>query len=206
MRKLSHLKPRYIFKRIVDIIYQVNNPTHPWLTPKSIRLLETLLNKEDIGLEFGSGRSTIWFSKKTSHITSIETSESWYKKIKSDITSLNIDNANLIYIPTGDVDIDSYTSITKQFSDNSLDYVLVDGRHRDYCIMSAIGKIKPGGLLIIDNVNRYLRSNSFSPSSIAIDKSLSSELWGLIEVELCSWRNIWTSNGVTDTAIYIKKL
>ncbi len=41
------------------MLYERRHPAAPWLTPEAIRPLSTML-ASNRGLEFGSGRSTIW--------------------------------------------------------------------------------------------------------------------------------------------------
>ena len=72
-RKFKHWTLNYIFNRLKDIFFQFLNPELPWLTPKSIELIKDLVKKNDVMLELGSGRSTIWFSQYTKKIFSLET-------------------------------------------------------------------------------------------------------------------------------------
>ena len=58
----------------------------------------------------------------------------------------------------------AYVQVVKRFEKNSLDFVLVDGMYRD-AYANWFVRIRPGGLLIIDNANWYLPSNSGSPNS-----------------------------------------
>ena len=53
----------------------------PWLTPAANKILSNILKKNFTGFEFGSGKSTIWFSKRIKHITSLETSKIWFNKV-----------------------------------------------------------------------------------------------------------------------------
>ena len=48
-------------------------------------------------------------------------------------------------------------------------------------------------------------SNSKSPGSISAGENYYSDLWKNIDNDLQSWHLIWTSDGITDTAIYTKK-
>ena len=50
----------------------------------------------------------------------------------------------------------AYARTALGFPDASLDFALVDGHYRDYSAKFILPKIKPGGMLIIDNVNWYL--------------------------------------------------
>lgn len=58
-RKIAHLTPRYIKNRLLVIYDEYHNPKSPWLTAESVRLLDQLIKPTDVGVEFGSGRSTI---------------------------------------------------------------------------------------------------------------------------------------------------
>ena len=207
MRKISHLTPRYIFNKLIYIWYQKNHPNDPWLTQKAIVHLENLLKNDFIGLEYGAGRSTLWFSKRTQYLTSIESSKDWFDKIKSKLNSLNISNVNLVHVADIRSNDENYINVLTGINDSSLDYVLIDGAiDRDYSILHSLSKIKLGGMLIIDNVNRYMPSNSLAPSSIKVGQNYYSDLWKNIDIDLKSWHLIWTSNGITDTAIFTRKL
>jgi hypothetical protein len=71
MKSFRHWSPRYIYNRVNEMIYQRSYPDHPWLTKTANSILVNLLKKDDIGLEFGSGRSTLWFARRMSFLTSI---------------------------------------------------------------------------------------------------------------------------------------
>lgn len=76
--------------------------------------------------------------------------------------------------------------------------------YRDACVNMVLEKIRPGGILVIDNIDRYLPCDSVSPLSRAKDAPLASEEWGRFHERVKDWRLIWTSNGVWDTAIWFK--
>lgn len=48
----------------------------------------------------------------------------------------------------------SYVSQIDAFADASFDVVLIDGRARPACICHSVAKVKPGGMLILDNSDR----------------------------------------------------
>jgi hypothetical protein len=84
------------------------------------------------------------------------------------------------------------------------DLIIVDDLYRDHCALSAIEYLRPGGLLLIDNINWYLPSRSVSPVSRRQEDGPASPLWAEFSDRVQAWRQIWTSNGVTDTAIWVK--
>lgn len=88
--------------------------------------------------------------------------------------------------------------------DASLNLVLVDGAYRDHCARYALPKLAPGGLLVIDNVNWFLPSETRSPFSRGPADGPANEVWRDVLDVIDAWRVIWTSCGVSDTAIYVK--
>ena len=81
MRSFQHWTPRYIWNRLALMAYERQHPDRPWLTRAMIENLDTWLRPDDVGLEFGSGRSTIWFAQKVGHLTSVEHHPGWYAKV-----------------------------------------------------------------------------------------------------------------------------
>ena len=88
--------------------------------------------------------------------------------------------------------------------DQSLDFALVDGVYRDNVALFLLPKIRSGGMLIIDNVNWYLPSLTTSPASLRLPAAPATAAWEQVAAELAGWRRIWTSNGVWDTAIFVR--
>jgi len=97
-----------------------------------------------------------------------------------------------------------YVRIIDEFDNFSLDFCLVDGAYREFCAMNVINKLKPAGMLIIDNVNWYLPSDSYSPNSRTMTEGPNGAIWKKVMIEISGWRQIWTSSGVTDTAFFFK--
>lgn len=198
-KNISHWTPHYIYNRVKLFINERIHPDWPWLVREAVLYLDNLLTKESVGLEFGSGRSTIWFAKRIKKLISIEHDKNWFDKIESEIKKQNINNIDY-RLKTEK----KYTDIFNEIKDNSLDFVLVDGLLRDVCVKKSIPKIKNGGLLIIDNINWFAPSDSRSPASKR-NNEFDSEIWReVFEKDIKNWRKIWTSNGVFDTLIVFK--
>ncbi|WP_439148853.1 class I SAM-dependent methyltransferase [Sulfitobacter sp.] len=202
MANLKHVTPRYIVDRLSVVLDEKRHPNHPWLTKDSVELLGQLLRKQDVGVEFGSGRSTHWFLSKIASITSIETHEGWFKKVSQDCES-EISSKRMVYHLASDVE--SFLTIIDGFDSDSIDFCLVDGSHRDTCALSMVPKIKTGGLMVVDNINWYIPcENSTSPNARRIADGYASEKWEEFAQITKDWRYIWTSNGVSDTGIWIR--
>ena len=201
-RSFAHITPRYIYDRLNVILDERINPLNPWLTSKSISLLEQLLKPSDIGVEFGSGRSTIWFASRLKHVTSVEDSSTWFVKVETLLASSGIREKvdyRLCEVET------TYLDQTKTFQSDSVDFCLVDGKARDKCAVGMLSKLKPGGILVIDNVNWFLPNDwSKSPNTRRNKDGAATESWRNFLELTQSYRRIWTSNGVTDTCIFFK--
>lgn len=199
-KRFGHWTPRYIYNRINLMIDEFLHPERPWLTKEAVLLLERLLKPDDVGLEFGSGRSTIWFAKRVKKLISTEHDNFWFEKINKKLKEKGLINKVDYKLKNEN----NYLDILNDIKDNSVDFVLVDGLKRDVCASKSIPKLNPGGLLIIDNINWFIPSKSYSPNSKR-DNNFESKIWQDIwEKEIKDWRKIWTSNGVTDTLIAFK--
>jgi hypothetical protein len=200
MRPITHWTPRYIGNRIQVLVYERLHPEDPWLTNSMVSILNTWLKPDDVGLEWGSGRSTIWLALRVKCLTSVEHDRSWYREIGDQLRQQEISNVD--YHLCGDEA--AYVSTSDRIPPESLDFCLVDGIARDQCATAAIPKLKPGGILIVDNCNWYLPSDSKSPCSQRAEDQPSNDGWKLFLDQTKFWRFVWTTNGVTDTAFWVK--
>ena len=207
MRTIRHWNVRYFFNRINEALYRFRHPKAPWLTAAAVDMLFSLLRRSDRGIEFGSGRSTLWFSYRVQYLTSVEHNCEWYAKVKNMLEQERRDNVDYHFRPVNS-DLNGtaaeYAGVFDAFGDGTLDFVLVDGVCRDHCARRALPKLKKGGMLIIDNVNLYLPSSSYAPNARTFDQGPQGAVWGEVWTEISQWRSIWTSNGVYDTAVYFK--
>ncbi len=204
MRTVSHWTPEYIINRTAAAFYEKRHPELPWLTSSAISILSTFLKETDNGLEWGSGRSTAWFASKVNSLVSVENNLDWYHHVDKKLQSLDFNNVDYKYIE----DKSKYVQVVNLFEDDSLDFALVDGAPsdiRDQCAIGVLNKIKDGGCIIVDNANWFLPSESHSPNSRSYENGAASETWELFLESVNNWRSIWTSNGVTDTAFFIKR-
>jgi len=53
--------------------------------------------------------------------------------------------------------------------ESSLDFILIDGKKRDSCALAALPRIKPGGIIIVDDVHRYIARTKPSHAPFARD-------------------------------------
>lgn len=193
----AHRTTGYFVSRIRRTIYEMNHPNQPWLVEEAVDLLASLLRPTDVGLEWGSGRSTAWLAGRVGQLVSVEDSEVWASKVRVILEerALPVDYR----VRTGQ----DYVDVVNTFADESIDVCLIDGSCRDACARAAISKIRPGGLMVIDDVQRYLGHSSIrAPNALSEDQAHPD--WTDIAQTLRSWRSAWFSDGVSATAIFLK--
>lgn len=208
MRSFRHWTPRYIKNRVEVFFYEKEKPDDPWLTRSANEMLDSWLTKSDVGVEFGSGRSTIWFAKRVGQLISVEHNDEWARHVRRVLSEQNLENVDYRRFSESvgdDRGFDSeYLGVIDEVDEGSLDFCVVDGVYRELCALKVLEKIRPGGLLIIDDANRYFPSDSYSPNSRRAADGPKGRVWQEVAQQVSSWRKIWTSSGVTDTALFFK--
>lgn len=195
---------RHITYKIKSLIIGKLHPDWPWWSAEAVSVCDRLVKPTDKILEFGSGRSTIWLSSRCKNITSIENDESWYKNVKAKISQLNLANkAELIYAPldkNGTLENQTYLAPVKKIQDSSLDVIIIDGKLRSYCTNLSLPLLKPGGVLIIDDADRFFVNKKLNN----IPNDLYQTEWDEIGKKLAEWRSLWTTDGMHATLFLFK--
>jgi predicted O-methyltransferase YrrM len=144
---------KYFAARLRVMAYQIRHPGAPWLTASAVHVLDRYLNKSMVGLEWGSGKSTIWFARRLRMLVSVEHDASWHARISRDLKRLGLSNVDY-RLASAQSTANPYVGIVTEFPDEHFDFVLVDGERRSECLEAAIPKLKPGGLLVLDNADQ----------------------------------------------------
>ena len=207
-RAYRHLTPRYVVNRLRNLVDHRRHPDEPWLTRQANEMLASLILPTDVGLEFGSGRSTLWLARRAHRLTSVEHDRSWHQAVTRQLAENGIANVEYLFreqdVEEAAGDRSGYVRVVDRFAEQSLDFVLVDGIYRLDCVRAVLGRLKPGGMLILDDAQRYLPSASVSPGARQERDGVASAEWSAILETVRDWRSIWTSSGVSDTAIWFK--
>lgn len=138
-----------------------NNQPLAWLTYSFMDFLENRLNKSIKLFEFGSGNSTLYFSKYVHSVTSVENNKEWYEKFKEKPNNVTIYYKEIEYT-------NEYSRFTKTL-DIKFDMIIIDGRNRVNCIKNSLDSLTETGVLILDDSERvdyktaidFLKNNGF---------------------------------------------
>lgn len=122
-------------------------PYVPWVPFAVISQFASILNKNTRLLEFGSGRSTIWFARRCASVLSIENNQDWFQIVSTFFQKKNIRNIDYRLL-SGEAYYD-----TSSLPDASFDVIIVDGAYRSHCLENAHAKLKSGGYLYVDNTD-----------------------------------------------------
>jgi len=175
------------------------HPGWPWLTPDANRFLDQWLTGQERILEFGCGGSTLFFARRAEHVTGVETSAPWKNRVEKRLAGQGLEHR-------ADIRPQDPEGALHDFKNGSFDGVLVDGGDRLAAAEGALSWLKPGGILIVDNINRYVPNTSPGPGSLRTWDAESNEhqRWRSWCTAVREWPHHWSSNGVTDTLLLQK--
>ena len=108
-------------------------------------------------------RQTLFFAKRVKEVISVEHNKEWYQIVNSTKPS----NVKLIQTES-----DSVTDYVGYFSNlkEKVDVIIVDGLHRNECLINSINKLSENGVIIFDDSERieyklgkdFLLNNNFN--------------------------------------------
>lgn len=122
----------------------------PWLPFRLIDELAEVVGPGTKVFEFGGGGSTLWFLDRGAQVVTVEHHEGW-----ADQLSQAIDDPSwtLLRRPA-DQQYAAYVAAIEDYPEDWFDLVVVDGRERARCAATATTRVRPGGLLLVDDIDR----------------------------------------------------
>ncbi|MEB2784731.1 hypothetical protein [Algoriphagus persicinus] len=126
----------------------------PWFNYSFFDFIQSRVNTEQIIFEFGSGYSSIFFSKKVKKLFSVEHDPNWIIKIKHQTK----ENHQIYQASLSDEK--SYIN-SLSFPDLKFDIIFVDGRFRKNCCMDSIQYLSESGVVILDDSERIRYGDVF---------------------------------------------
>lgn len=176
--------------------YARTHPEWPWLTREANRFLDGWLDGGERALEFGCGGSTLFFARRAAHVVGIETSPEWRDRVQRALDARGLAHR-------AEIRLVEKAGRPEVPSDAAYDVILVDGGDRLAAAEASIGLLAPGGLLVVDNINRHVPNSSPGPGSLRAwdEADPIHRRWRAWWSGLADWPRRWTCNGVTDTLL-----
>lgn len=117
------------------------NPV-PWFTYPMIDFLEQLDFSGCSVFEYGSGNSTLYWSKRAKSVVAVEDHRGWFERMKPKLPS------NVEYrFREGD----AYPAAIGEDEGRRYDVIVIDGSRRLSCARAALAHAKTTGCVIVDN-------------------------------------------------------
>ncbi|MCM4161415.1 FkbM family methyltransferase [Antarcticibacterium flavum] len=156
-----------------------NGDELPWYTYPFIHFLKQRLNKDLVVFEYGSGNSTIWYSKRVKQVVSVEHNVEWFNKIKSRVS--NSSNVDYIFKNLGSGE---YQNEILNYN-NAFHIVVIDGLQRVQCSLNTLGALKEDGVIIWDNSDRSEYEEGYNFLLSQGFKRI--DFWGIGPLNYYSW-------------------
>ena len=74
-------------------------PERPWIVPAAIGWLRRRMSRDWKVLELGSGRSTVWFARRSRSVLSFEDNEFWHARTRERLEEARLTNVELRPLP-----------------------------------------------------------------------------------------------------------
>lgn len=136
-----------------------SNPI-PWLTYPAIDFLSLRLPRLELVFEYGSGNGTLWWATKAERVRAVENDAVWYERMRK-IIPMNVD----LYLE--DLDAQSRYEEKILVQDCQYDVIVIDGRRRNKCMIQSLKRIKPNGVIVLDNSDRLEYMSGINELAVA---------------------------------------
>ena len=107
-----------------------------WVCKDARNFIQSIITKDFEVFEFGGGGSTLYFSDNCKSVETIENNLEWIEKINSKL-------------------INSNQKFVKEIPNKLYDLILIDDGNRLQNFELAKTHLKPNGIIIFDNIDRY---------------------------------------------------
>lgn len=168
----------------------------PWWPYSVARSIAQELKPGASVFEYGGGGSTLWLEDRGCLVTTIEHDPGWYEQLVTVVgpsTTVRLvpaaANGSLTSTAAPGRFFDAYVAAVDELPPDSQDLVIVDGRARVACVMAAMRRVRPGGLLLLDDSERQ----EYEPARRALQAWTATTFTGLkpgglFESETTVWR------------------
>jgi len=210
MRQFRHWEPRYIYHRTVRFYYEKSITSCPCLAIGAVKFLAGWLSDKDVCLEYGAGKSTLWFARLVGHLVSIESDRYWYETVRRLISEHR--NAEIFLFEDKEDCVPgtcvcwNYVNKMDEFTSETFNLILNDGFARLHVGLKALALLKPGGILVWDDWANVFTMRTHIPKALPANSVVKDELLLEFWERVKNWRRAWYDDGTHSTAILFKPL
>lgn len=150
----------------------------PWYTYPAIRFLSERVTNRLAVFEYGSGNSTLWWSRCVGRVVSCEHDPLWHEAVARRLPShveyhlIPIDPSN------------AYASHIARHQ-GEFDIVVLDGRERVRCSLNVLPALTSVGIVVWDNSDRHEYQEGFDHLASNGFKRL--DFWGMGPINTYEW-------------------
>ncbi len=130
-----------------DMIVYDPNYTKPWWAQPAIDLVEKFLqeNKGARVFEWGSGISSRWLAERCGFLVTVEDKDEWFERV----TGFLEPYPHATVVPS-ELGCEVYANEIDKHN-GPFDLIVVDGFERLQCVVKAVDRLRPGGMLVFDD-------------------------------------------------------
>lgn len=149
----------------------------PWLSFPAIDYLKRAARPTHRVFEFGGGGSTLFWADRVAEVVTVEHNAEWFaalqlamaKGARAKWTGIHLaaepalgaalDSSDPEHFASSDdgsrgMHYRNYVEAILAYPDEYFDIIVIDGRARTSCLAVSVPKLRPGGLLVLDNAER----------------------------------------------------
>ena len=138
----------FAIERSIDQKVCVDKDNHPipWYTYPAIEYLSQFDYRKKNIFEFGCGYSSIFWAERAANVVCIEDNEQWFNNWRVEFDKENIS------LKLREEGLSYYNSILED--EKQYDVIIIDGKCRAECAQTALLRLNPGGIIILDDSDR----------------------------------------------------
>lgn len=116
----------------------------PWFTYPAIEYLSQLDFSGKTVFEFGSGNSSVFWSRRAARVVSVEHDRAWHARMRARLPA-----GHELHL------VEEVAAYPRVLTDRleRFDVIVVDGIERRACCAAAVARLQRGGLVILDNAD-----------------------------------------------------
>jgi len=143
----------------------------PWFSFAAIEFLEQRLTGSETVYEYGGGGSTVFFARRAARVVTVENDEEWVAALRAHLASTGLHNVEVVAAVGSFDDPAGFggSAFARALPEEPADVILIDSwdglppyPFRPELFPRAEERVRPGGLIVVDDSWRYqqLRTRS----------------------------------------------